>query len=178
MKAVELLFAGVEETDMRTVYYLYSAENDIEQELEKISRKERKVLMTYEIYDDEQWSIYYDVLYPDEAKKQTEENRNMIALLKKNGDCLIAPRRLNVLVAFSNELNLLSFESVAKSAGFAIGDRSFLNEYEKPYAVMLHRMSTIEKKAVDNITTRAVRCAEKFGGSLLYWDCAIVGRRR
>ena len=123
------------------------------------------------------WQSYFKLLYPNAAKYQTVLNGEFIQLMEKRGDNVDAARRLNLHMFFPTEPQRLLFSEQARLSGFAIGDALYKPEQEMPYGVILHRVSTLMKQDLDGVTTRAIRLAEKYDGSMTYMDSASVPKR-
>ncbi len=168
--------AGFVQTGGMRQYYFYLPSKAEYEKLKEIAAREKKYVCRVGGKREDDWSTYFKLLYPDAAKYQTVRNREMIRKMSDCGDAVTSPRRLNLHLFFRTELLRLQFEETARQAGYAIGDSEDRSESELPHGVALHRISTLQKKDVDAVTIRAIRLAEKFGGRLVYWDCAIVPR--
>ena len=168
------LLAGAIRTDEQIQFYVYGASNDAFGQIEKRFQREKLLLARFGTKNEPNWTTFFKLLYPDAAKLQTDWNRKQIDLLESQGDRLSVTRRLNLHMFFPTEPNLIGFKRAALSAGFAIGNTEFADETDLPYGVVLHIISNLNKKRVDEITTLAINTAESFGGKLVHWDCAVV----
>ena len=166
--------AGFVQTGNTRQYYYYVPDKEQYDILRSIADKERKLACKVAGKREEDWTTYFKLLYPDEAKYQTVRNREIIAKYRENGDNLDAARRLNLHVFFRTEQHRLMYEEAARQAGYAIGTPQVRSELELPYGATLHRISTLKKQDVDSVTIRAIRIAQRMEGRLAYWDCAIV----
>ena len=101
-----------------------------------------------------------------------------IDLLKKHGDALTPTRRIAFHVFFASEPLALRFMEEARQNGFAVGDSEFAPEQELSYGISLLRIAPLEKATIDQLTTCIIRLAAQYGGSLTYWNCPIMGKRR
>lgn len=166
--------AGFVQSGNMRQYYFYVASKEQYETLRSIAEKEKKLACKVAGKREEDWTTYFKLLYPDEAKYQTVRNREVIAKYRENGDNTEAARRLNLHVFFRTEQHRLMYEEAARQAGYAIGTPQERSELELPYGATLHRISTLKTRDVDAVTIRAIRIAQKMDGRLAYWDCAIV----
>ena len=177
-KELDGVYAGEIRTAERQVFFYYGADPGALEPLRKAVEKEKAIQCALGLREDPRGEIYHRLLYPDAARLFTEENRRQIALLKKHGDMLTPARRIAFHTFFPTEPLAAIFAEGARQAGFAVGDREFLPEQENPYGVVLLRISSLDKAAVDEMTTRIIQLAAAQEGTLQYWDCPIVGKRR
>ena len=128
------------------------------------------------IRSDAEWSTYFGVLYPDNAKRQTVLNSETINKRLASGDS-DAPRRLNILLAFPSPDSRSACGAAALKEGFALGESDSTQEGDLPFTLVVHRIAAMKKSDIDAVTVLAVRLAENFGGRFVNWDCPIVPRR-
>ena len=174
LKSLSPIYAGFIETDAQRQYYFYVESAKALESVNSLIEKEKKLLCTAGVNHEPRWQTYCKLLYPDAAKYQTTLNREVTALLKKRGDCIIPSRRVNLHMAFKSELLRVNFEEEARLAGFAIGRAEFHPEQECAHGITLHTVSSLADRDIDALTTRVIRLAEKFEGCLLHWDCQFV----
>lgn len=120
---------------------------------------------------------YYRMLYPDRAKRQSNDNQRYIASLKARGDDLDAYRRCNFHLYFPDIQARDAFVLGAKEAGFALGRTEFVAEQEKPHYVSMHAVSPMRWKDVTHRTTAIIRLAEDYEGVFDHFDSAFVAKR-
>lgn len=131
------------------------------------------------IEDDIDYYTYRNLLLPDAAKIQTEYNRDNLEFLRKRGDTL-APRRLNIHMAFTNEPASIDFAEKARENGFAVGAYEDTGDIDFAFGLVIHKVCALEKSEVDRLTTDVIRIAEEYGGKLMFWDCpaqSVLKRR-
>ncbi len=158
-------------------HYFYTADARQIDVLEALCVKEKHLALECGRAAEPDWSTYAQFLYPDTAKLQTVINGRQIDAYASRGDNLKIHRRLNLSVGFPKETFRLQFEEQARLEGFAIGNPWFSAEHDTPYGSTLHVISSLEKPAVDEITTRIIDIASRFGGRLFHWDCPFVPKR-
>lgn len=166
--------AGFIQSGNTRQYYFYVSSKEQYDVLKTIADKEKRFVCKVAGRREPEWTTYFKLLYPDEAKYQTVRNGEVIAKYRDNGDNLEAARRINMHVYFRTEQQRILFEEAARQAGFAIGTPDERVEQELPYGATLHRVSTLQKPEIDEMTIRAIRIAGRWSGRLVYWDCAIV----
>lgn len=172
----KLEYAGYIEDDARRVMFFYGDKPRRLEELEALTEKERVLRCTAGCAHEPGWETYFTMLYPDAAKLHTETNRKNIELYRQNGDNTAAVRRITLHTFFPMENLAAQFAEEARLTGFAIGEPEFNPEIDEPYGVRLHRITTLEKPALDRHTSEAEYLAEKYLGRLMYWDSPVIPR--
>ncbi len=175
-KALAAYYAGFIETGAQRQYYFYVRERDMLAEAEALAGKAPFLLCQAGCAEEPRWTTYEKLLYPDAAKLQTEENRKRIALMLAHGDHAGAARRIALFMFFPTETAMLLFSEQARLSGFAVGEPVFAPEHALAYGVSIVRIARLHKPAVDELTTRAIRIAEQFGGELRYWEAPMAKR--
>lgn len=170
------VYAGFVEDDTRRVMFFYADKALRMKELEELCEKERVLLCEAGCSNEAGWETYLRLLYPDAAKLHTESNRKNIELYRQNGDNLNAARRITMHVFFPMESIVPQFAEEARLAGFAIGETEFNPDFDEPYGIRLHRITTLIKRELDKHTSEAVYLAERYMGKLLYWDSPVIPR--
>jgi hypothetical protein len=120
---------------------------------------------------------YYRMLVPNQAKRQSVENRRYICAMKDSGDDLSVPRRLSLLFSFPSGRSRSLFAQEILTAGFAVGADDYVPEKELPYTLILHVISPLESAAVTHLTTEAISVGEAFGGKMENLSAAFMRRR-
>ena len=177
-KELELSVAGYIETKDELQYYIYLASVADYERMKALASEEKCVECRVGGRTEPDWSSYFTVLYPDDAKRETVRNGEIIAELYSKGDSE-APRRINLHLAFPTDAARAAFASDALSEGFATGDSIDGSEGNEdcPFELSVHRICALKKWDIDALTVHAIRIAEKHGGRLLYLDCPIVPER-
>ncbi len=173
----EAVYVGCVAADTWQQHYFYTADAGQIDVLEALCMKEKHLSAECGRAAEPDWNTYAQFLYPDAAKSQTIVNGETIAAYASRGDNLKIHRRLNLSVGFPKEPFRLLFEEQARLEGFAIGNPWFSAELDTPYGSTLHVISSLEKPAVDELTTRIIDIASRFGGRLFHWDCPLVPKR-
>ncbi len=177
LKALSPLYAGYIRTEDAIQFYFYASETGYLGALEAIAAKQRALYCRAGAQEEPEWQTYFQLLYPDEAKLQTEQNRRHIELLKKHGDNTAAARRVRLHMFFPSEPIVKYFCDEALRIGFAVGNSEYAPELDTPYGVALHKISTLNKKDIDRLTTQAIRLASGYEGMLKDWDCQLIPKK-
>lgn len=178
-KQAEWLFAGSIEDAQRKAFFFYVKDDKEDLALAQgLLDREKSLRCTAACKDDPEGEIYRKLLYPDAARLFTEQNRKQIQFMQKKGDALTPARRVTLHAFFPAEPLMGRFAEAARQAGFAVGEYEFEPEQPLPYGVTLHRISTLEKSAMDALTTEVIYLAARFDGALQYWSCPVAGRLR
>lgn len=176
LKALAPFYAGYIETGAQRQYYFYVKEAELLDEADRIAEKELFLECRAGMQQEPGWATYKKLLYPDAAKLQTEDNRKRINLMTEHGDNPAAARRIALFLFFHTETAMLLFSEQARISGFAVGDPVFTPEFDRAYGVRIMRIAPLKKKEIDELTTRAIRIAEKFDGELRYWEAPMAKR--
>ena len=174
----DAVYVGMIHMDALRQYYFYVRDPEEDMEAAKrIADKEKLLYVSPGSAHEPDWLTYHALLLPDAAKYQTVLNEELIERLKKTGDGLVAVRRLTFSICFPSEQTRLLFQEQAKAAGFAIGEPQFRPELDLPHVLTIHALSALNLADVNDLTTRAIRAAEPFGGELLRWSCPVMPKR-
>ena len=158
--------------------YCYCTDEPQALPLIKLCEKRRWVLCECETRTDPEWRVYRRDIYPNAPQLQTMQNSETIALMRDRGDDLHSPRRINHYCSFPDEVCRIGFQQAARKAGFALGDPAFLPENDMPHMTCVRNIGSIEKRAIDQVTTRVVLLCERYHGRYDYWDCQIMRKNR
>lgn len=128
--------------------------------------------------DDPQQQTYFQLLYPDAAKRQSVANRSWIDARRTQGDDLQAPRRIDLTFSFPTAQARAAFSAEAASLGFTAGRVGFDEAQEAPYTQTLHASASLELRALTEWTTRGIAAAQPLGGTLCGLDAVFLSKKR
>lgn len=168
---MEPIYVGSIKTKNEVQYYFYCKSDSCLEKLKAEAKKKKNILCRVDAVHESDWDTYFSLLYPDEAKRRTEENRKTLEILEKNGFPMAGTKKICLHMFFKSEPRMLTFAERARLDGFAIGDTEFIGEQDYAHGVILIELSALRKKELDTITTKAVNLAKEYGGILSYWDC-------
>ena len=177
IKKLSALYVGYIEVDAQIQYYFYIHDDAELDGAEKMADRTPLLDCTAGAADEPDWLTYRTLLYPDAAKLQTEQNGEHIALMEKHGDCLTAVRRVTFTLYFPTEHIMLEFAQAARMAGFAYSGPVYSPERELAYGADIVRLSSLDKRAIDKLTTKAIDLASRYSGEFGEWSSQIIRRR-
>lgn len=71
---------------------------------------------------------------------------------------------------------MLDFAEQARIAGFVYSAPAFSPERELAYGADIVRLSSLRKKDIDELTTKIINLAARYGGELGEWSSPIIKR--
>lgn len=128
--------------------------------------------------EEPQQQTYFQLLYPDAAKRQSVANRAFVDARQAQGDELELPRRIDLTFYFSTSRDRARFSSETVSLGFVAGRVWFDETRDMPYALTLHASAPLQPHVLTELTTRAIAAATPLGGTFGQLDAAFLPRRR
>jgi uncharacterized protein (TIGR01619 family) len=125
---------------------------------------------------DKTWSNYFEVLYPSPVELEKIENRRIIDVLKKKGDNLKNPRKIEHLFYFKTTGGRQSFLKTMDLPGFTIEDmpveRTELGDYG--FRLMLARPDIPDNVTMDKISIYFRELSAKNNGSYEGWQTFVL----
>lgn len=172
------IYVGYIQMDALKQHYYYVQDGEAALEsAEAIAAHEKKLRILAGTADEPDWLTYFQLLMPDSAKYQTILNAKLIERQHLAGDSLDKVRRISLLMCFHTDLDRQMYNEDARNAGFAIGDPEFHPELELPHVQTIFALSSLDKREVDAMTTKAIRAAAPYGGELLRWTCPRMAKK-
>lgn len=172
------ILTGVVKCDERVHIFAYT-KNELEhydEISEMMAEKFPDYAYTFAAFEDEDWELYFDALYPDRYEYQSIMNRWLIENIKSDGDSMV-PRVLEHCLCFTTEENGEAFLAKVMEEGFIKLSSENLNDDEDidkeyPYELVIGREDSFEN--IDDIVFRLIDLAEEFDGEYDGWECKIV----
>ena len=123
---------------------------------------------------DENWSGYFDFIYPSPQQFQSIQNRRIIDQLEKNGDKLTKMREVDHWIYFKTKKERDAFLNKIKFDGFMV----VTNEYDKksgglPYKLQIKRIDRVDWKSVDNYVIYLWNLANDYNGVYDGWETSV-----
>ena len=172
------VFAGYIELSDSTWYYYYTSDSRLLVSVHEVLAGIRSPKWDCTLSDEPDHETYYRLLCPDTARWQSHNNRIYTESLKKRGDDLSQPRRVSLHVCLPVLGKNDSFFDDAKQLGFAIGSVDCNESYQLPYSISLHTISPVSEERLTELTTAAIRLAERHAGVFERVDTEFVPTRR
>ena len=172
------ILAGVAKCDERVHIDAY-AKNELgyyDEISEMMSEKFPDYAYTFAVFEDQDWEMYFNALYPDRYEYQSIMNRMLIENIKSDGDSMV-PRVLEHCLLFKTEENGETFLAKVMEDGFIKLSSENQNDNEDidkeyPYVLVIGREDAFEN--IDEIVWYLMDLAEEFDGEYSGWGCKIV----
>lgn len=128
----------------------------------------------YGVKADENWSGYFDFLYPSPQQFQSIQNRRIIDQLEKNGDKLTQMRDVDHWIYFKTKRDRDQFLDKIKFDGFSIVS----NDHDKksgglPYKLHITRIDKVDWNSVDVYVIYLWKLANEFNGVYDGWETSV-----
>ena len=131
---------------------------------------------TFAVFEDKDWDMYFQALYPDKYEYQSIMNLRLIENIKSDGDSMV-PRVLEHCLLFKTEENGEAFLAKVMEDGFIkLSSENLSNnediDKEYPYVLVIGREDAFEN--IDETVWYLMDLAEEFDGEYSGWGCHIV----
>ena len=131
---------------------------------------------TFAVFEDKDWDMYFQALYPDKYEYQSIMNRKLIENIKSDGDSMV-PRVLEHCLLFKTEENGEAFLAKVMEDCFiklSSEDQNDNEDIDKeyPYVLVIGREDAFEN--IDETVWYLMDLAEEFDGEYSGWGCHIV----
>ena len=172
------MLAGVVKCDERVRIVSY-AKNELgyyDEISEMMSEKFPDYAYTFAVFEDKDWELYFDALYPDRYEYQSIMNMRLIENIKSDGDSMV-PRVLEHCLLFKTEENGEAFlAKVIEDCFIKLSSENLSNnediDKEYPYVLVIGREDAFEN--IDEIVWYLMDLAKEFDGEYSGWGCHIV----
>ena len=172
------ILAGVAKCDERVHIDAY-AKNELgyyDEISEMMSEKFPDYAYTFAVFEDQDWEMYFNALYPDRYEYQSIMNRMLIENIKSDGDSMV-PRVLEHCLLFKTEENGEAFLAKVMEACFIkLSSEDLSNnediDKEYPYVLVIGREDAFED--INETVWYLMDLAEEFDGEYDGWGCHIV----
>ena len=172
------MLAGVVKCDERVRIVSY-AKNELgyyDEISEMMAEKFPDYAYTFAVFEDKDWELYFDALYPDRYEYQSIMNMRLIENIKSDGDSMV-PRVLEHCLLFKTEENGEAFLAKVMEDGFIkLSSEDLSNnediDKEYPYVLVIGREDAFEN--IDEIVWYLMDLAKEFDGEYSGWGCHIV----
>src|SRR5258708_7710670 len=161
-------------TDGHREFYFYGSEaQNFEEEV-------RKSLASFEGYDfdsdkreDPEWNQYLNVLYPSAEDIERIKNREVLEVLRRNGDALESPRDILHWAYFKTENDRSDFRNSAQVLGYRIDSESELKGKAYAYGICVGKEQDIHSDALDEAVINLFRSAKQANGEYDGWESPV-----
>jgi len=168
------VLAGRITTDGRREFYFYGEEND------GFSSAVHQALSAFEGYRfdlgsqyEADWNQYLNVLYPNPEELQRIGNRDVLDVMKREGDSPVIPREVMHWIYFKASDCRSSFRSEVEALGYRIDSENEV-QTATPYSIAVSRTQSIEQDRIDETVLELFRLAERFSGEYDGWESPVM----
>lgn len=173
---LEATFVGKTLNNGKRSFYLYTGETLLfEQTMEAIIAEFPQYRIAYQMEPDEEWSIYKDLLYPDEESLQKIYNNRILLYLQEQGDQPFIPRLISYWLYFSTKEDSDAFSVVAAENAFEVVLQEKLeNQADKSYKLVLAKVDTADEDTINETTISLMQLAEQYKGEFDGWETQVI----
>ena len=172
------MLAGVVKCDERAHIFAY-VKNELgyyDEISEMMSENFPNYAYTFAVFEDKDWELYFNGLYPDRYEHQSIMNMRLIENIESHGDSMV-PRVLEHCLCFTTEENGEAFLAKVMEDSFiklSLEDLSNNEDIDKkyPYELVIGREDAFEN--IDETVWYLMDLAEEFDGEYDGWGCHIV----
>ena len=172
------MLAGVVKCDERTHIFTY-VKNELgyyDEISEMMSENFPNYAYTLAVFEDKDWELYFNGLYPDRYEHQSIMNMRLIENIESHGDSMV-PRVLEHCLCFTTEENGEAFFTKVMEDGFIkLSSENLSNnediDKEYLYELVIGREDAFEN--IDETVWYLMDLAEEFDGEYDGWACHIV----
>lgn len=158
--------------------FVYCADDDAADKIAGAAVRVKWAVAEFEQKHDAAWSVYLDELYPTPAQRQTVKNEEIIDMMLQYDDDLHCPRRINHYCTFCDEVARIGFQEEARKSGYALGDPYYAPDTDLPHGMVVRNIGAINKRAIDEWTTKIIAIADKYNGRYCGWDAPVRHKRK
>lgn len=125
-----------------------------------------------DVWADEGWGVYFNILYPDDDQKQVMGNHDVILALRRQGDDCRAPRKIDHLIVAADREQAETLARTVVDRGFNLKSGG---PAKRPGGRWSVEFDKIEAPLDLNETTiMLARLAKEYGGDYDGWGCEVV----
>ncbi len=126
--------------------------------------------------DDPEWSYYIDFLLPDEERSQWIADCRVIENLRKHGDPLSSPRRVDHWVFCNDEASRSRFRDDAVNMGFSVENEWIdkENSPSQPFIIQIYRTDVVELEEIHAVIMQLVNLAKSVDVTYDGWETFVI----
>ena len=123
--------------------------------------------------EDSLWEHYLNVLYPSPDDLERIKNRDVLDVLKEQGDVHTAAREVQHWMYFPSETSRALFRTEVAKAGFKIESESQI-EGDNPFGISVTRTQPVAQEAIDATVMELLQLTEQFEGEYDGWETRVI----
>ncbi len=120
-------------------------------------------------------SYYKNVLYPTPREMERIQNRIVVDDLRKKGDMLTAPRKVDHFIFFKTEADRKRFAGIVQDSGFVVehaGQEIGINDF--PFSLQVSRIDKVDYNSIDTVSLFLWELAMQHFGRYNGWETFVV----
>jgi uncharacterized protein (TIGR01619 family) len=169
------IYSGRIKFDGKMQSYFYSEKlPEVENCLLELQNKFSDYSFEHTIKDEENWTSYFEILYPSEFEMQIIQNGKVIENLQKYGDLFEKERLVEHWIYFTDSNNREQFINEIKGTEFEIVEKAETSSDELPFLLRLSRVDKVDYESVNEYTMFLWQKAKEFNGEYDGWETFIV----
>lgn len=161
------LYVGRKTSSGNRDFYFYTNDRDIEANLSKAMGNWPAFKFQTGARADNEWSTYWEFLYPSPEDLQKIGNRDVIDQLLENGDQIDRPRKIDHFAAFKTSADRDQFARHILAQGYSVSQTE--DDNDKEYWIEFDRTDSPDQ--IDDITIDLYRNAKAHNGDYDGWGC-------
>jgi|TARA_Y100000310_G_C20679507_1_gene815081 regulator of RNase E activity RraB len=124
--------------------------------------------------NDEDWSLFFDFLFPSEMNWQVIQNRRVCEDLENKGDSFNDQREIDHWAYFPDEVSLKEFETKVLDLGFKLCGYTGAEEDQREFGIHISKVDLPSYETIDDITLPLFDLAKELGGEYDGWTTTVV----
>ncbi|MCC9606541.1 DUF695 domain-containing protein [Blastopirellula sp. JC732] len=125
------------------------------------------------VQDDDDWSIYFEFLYPDPRQMQFIQNGRVLASLEEAGDKSEIEREVTHWIYFPSADKRAAFVTLATAEGFEVAEQQDDGEGECPFALMMRHVTAVDYSSINNAVLVLFDLAGECEGEYAGWETSV-----
>lgn len=164
-------------TDGRKEFYFYApSANNLEELVKEAMKKQPRYQILSGHKEDDNWTQYYELLYPRENQLQWISDRRTVDQLKARGDRLEIPRKVSHWIYFKSIDARDEYKFLVEREGFKIEHETFINKkgQDRPFCLQISRLDTTELQNINHISLKLKDLAKQINGDYDGWESPVI----
>lgn len=134
----------------------------------------KKVVLTPDLRDDPEWSVYETVLAPNPTERQISRDRVLLQTLARHGDLHERPRPVDFTLFFPTAAGRDLLMPIAVGEGWRLAEEGTWETDTGEYGVQLTKDTPVLPDVIAAECVRLQELAEPHGGEFDGWACPVV----
>jgi uncharacterized protein (TIGR01619 family) len=158
----------------RKVYFYMGEPNGYAEHVQQVMQHYNGHGYTAKLTKDENWSRYFNFLYPEPEQLQSIKNRKVLEELESNGDDLSKARQVDHWIYFKTAEDRASFLQSIATENYSVVTSDYLASSEDyPHRLHISRTDKIDQLSIDKVVLLLRRLAQKHNGDYDGWETSI-----